>query len=219
MIPAKLITGGNEAKRMKLAQEIIQKNGFDLLKLHPDLLILKAENSIGISQIRELKKWLILKPYCADNKIAIILQAEMLTLPAQNALLKTLEEPTKNSLIILISPNAQLLLATIISRCQLIRLAQENEIQINQTQQEKILNSILKSRVGERLKISLEYSQNRQQAIDFIKGQLWVWRQLLLQNPSLAIASNLYSLQKTYQLLKANINPGLALGNLLISLK
>lgn len=91
----------------------------------PDLHILEAEKSIKIKQVRELQRLLSLKPYSGKYKIAIIPEAHLMTTEAQNALLKTLEEPSGQAILILTSPSEFLLLPTIISRCQIKRFYQE----------------------------------------------------------------------------------------------
>jgi len=100
---------------------------------HPDfMLIEKTENKtlIGIEQInRNMEPWLALKPYRASRRVVIIKEAHLLSLPAANALLKTLEEPPGHAVIILVS-SEQNLLETIISRCQLIRFSPVAELSI-----------------------------------------------------------------------------------------
>ena len=193
---------------------MIKKN-FNLssLKSHPDFFLLEGKNSIKIEQVRELKKNLSLKPYSAPVKLAFIPEAEKLTLPAQNALLKTLEEPSPKSLIILSSSNPKLLLPTIVSRCQIIRLPSEPQMEINKS----VINHLLNSGVGERLKIAAQYSQNKEEAIKFTQIQLLIWREKLLKNHSPQVVENIRRLQATLQMLQANVNPGLALGNLLLN--
>ncbi len=87
----------------------------------PDIIIIKPELSIGISQIEGMQKKLSLKPFSAPYKIAIIDDAEKMTISAQNRLLKTLEEPRRQTIIILISSKPEILLETIISRVQSLR--------------------------------------------------------------------------------------------------
>jgi len=77
-------------------------------------------NSIAISQARELEKYMYLRPYESDKKVFIICDAQYLTIESSNALLKTLEEPSGNSVIILIVNDVANLLPTISSRCQKI---------------------------------------------------------------------------------------------------
>lgn len=86
---------------------------------HPDLHTLEPDgNSIKIEQIRALQRDLNLKPLEAIRKICLIEQAETMTIGAANALLKTLEEPRGDTLLILLTAQPNLLLETIRSRCQ-----------------------------------------------------------------------------------------------------
>lgn len=89
---------------------------------HPDVLFINSDNqeAIKIEQTRELKHYFTLSPYEANYKVAVIEQAGRLTIEAQNSLLKILEEPSKNSIIILIAKAKQNLLPTIVSRCQIL---------------------------------------------------------------------------------------------------
>ncbi len=85
---------------------------------------------IGIGEIRDLQHKLSLFPYGAPYKIAIIEEIASLSGEAASALLKTLEEPSSHSLIILISSFWQSVLPTIISRCQLIKFLPVPEYEI-----------------------------------------------------------------------------------------
>jgi DNA polymerase-3 subunit delta' len=80
-----------------------------------------AERSIGIEQVRALQHDASLAPSEADWKVYQILGAELLTIPAANCLLKTLEEPPRNVVLILTAPTGSDLLPTIVSRCQSVR--------------------------------------------------------------------------------------------------
>jgi DNA polymerase-3 subunit delta' len=90
---------------------------------HPDVHCIETVDSdaIKIEYVRQLKKEINLRPYEGKKKVFIINDAHLLTAEAANALLKTLEEPPQNSLLILISAKPALLLKTIISRCKTIR--------------------------------------------------------------------------------------------------
>lgn len=90
---------------------------------HPDVhMIFQADSkAIKIEQVRQLQKEISLRPYEGKKKVFIIDNAEDLTQEAANALLKILEEPPANSLIILISAKPNLLFKTIISRCKIIK--------------------------------------------------------------------------------------------------
>jgi len=87
---------------------------------HPDVRVLEPladKKEISIQQIREIERELNYRSFTGKRKIVIIDPAILLNAAAQNALLKTLEEPPQESLIILIAPNAGGLLPTLRSRC------------------------------------------------------------------------------------------------------
>ncbi len=87
--------------------------------IHPDVHILETlEATIKIDQVRELQQQLILKPLEGQYKFCLIENAEKFTTNAANALLKTLEEPQPDTVIILLSGQPEKLLTTIRSRCQ-----------------------------------------------------------------------------------------------------
>ena len=89
-------------------------------KNHPDIIrvIHEKPTSIGVEDVREqLVNDIQIKPYSGTYKIYIIPEAEKLTVQAQNAMLKTIEEPPEYGIIILLTTNAPALLPTILSRC------------------------------------------------------------------------------------------------------
>ncbi len=92
--------------------------------VHPDLLIIEKEENkslIGIEQIiKVMEPWLAVKPFRSAFRVVIIRDAQLLSEPAGNALLKVLEDPPPYGLIILVSDAANLM-ETILSRCQIIR--------------------------------------------------------------------------------------------------
>lgn len=91
----------------------------------PDFTLIepkKGESTIKIDSIRNLNKTIISKPY-SSWKIYLIDGAEKMTIQAQNALLKTLEEPPSYGIIILVTKNKEALLSTIKSRCMEIKFS------------------------------------------------------------------------------------------------
>ena len=87
---------------------------------HPDVRViepLQGKKEISIQQIREIEKELNFRSFSGGRKIAVIDPATLMNLPAQNALLKTLEEPPQGSVLILIAASAGGLLPTLRSRC------------------------------------------------------------------------------------------------------
>lgn len=92
----------------------------ELNKNHPDIInvVHEKQNSIGIEEIRaQVTNDVAIKPYGSRYKIYIINDAHLLTLQAQNALLKTIEEPPSYAIMLLLTNNIDALLPTIASRC------------------------------------------------------------------------------------------------------
>lgn len=90
---------------------------------YADIINWKSDKaSIGVDKIRELVVEINKKPYEKDKKVIIIYNAETMTSQAQNAFLKTIEEPPHGVIIFLLCENLELLLDTIKSRCQVHKL-------------------------------------------------------------------------------------------------
>jgi DNA polymerase-3 subunit delta' len=92
---------------------------------HPDLSVVQAETVGGVlkvDQIRELQRSLALAPYEARYRVALLLRFEEAHPSAMNALLKTLEEPPAQVVLMLTAENVDILLPTIVSRCEVLRL-------------------------------------------------------------------------------------------------
>ena len=89
---------------------------------HPDTQIVSPSGAwIRIDQVRELQKRIVYRPLEGVRKIVILREAERMNLEAANCLLKTLEEPPAESVLILLTTNLDALLPTIRSRCQIIK--------------------------------------------------------------------------------------------------
>ena len=92
---------------------------------HPDLIHVTHEKpgSIGVDDIREqINDTISIRPYSSYYKIYIVDEAEKMTVQAQNALLKTIEEPPSYAVIILLTTNPDAFLPTILSRCVQLKL-------------------------------------------------------------------------------------------------
>lgn len=91
---------------------------------HPDVFFIDTDKkNLGVDEIRDhIQKDIETKPYKYRYKIYIVDKADKMTVQAQNALLKTIEEPPSYGIIMLISTNYKQFLPTIISRCSLIKL-------------------------------------------------------------------------------------------------
>lgn len=91
---------------------------------HPDLLEAgrpEDKQDLPVETIRGLCDWFALKPMRGPGKVAILDDADHLTVEASNAFLKTLEEPPPGAVLVLIAAAVETLLPTILSRCQAVR--------------------------------------------------------------------------------------------------
>lgn len=111
---------------------------------HPDFVIINSDDgkSIKINQIRIMQEQIAEKPIISNRKVYIIDDSDLMTVEAQNCLLKTLEEPPEYAIIILVLSNENKLLNTIKSRCtkivfhkltneQLLLYTKQNNISVN----------------------------------------------------------------------------------------
>ena len=131
---------------------------------HPDFLIIEPDSFLGtknsissnfektiksgseiikIAQIRNIKTFLGQKSINSEKKIVLIIDSHLLNEAASNCLLKTLEEPS-NGIFILLTSKLNLLLDTIISRCQIIRFRSLSSKQIKSTFEDNLESSNLK---------------------------------------------------------------------------
>ena len=108
---------------------------------HPDIIWVAHEkpNTISVDDIREqVNNTVMIKPYQGPYKVYIIDRAELMTPQAQNALLKTIEEPPEYAVIILLTENAQTMLPTINSRCVMLKLRNIRDTLIKQYLMERL---------------------------------------------------------------------------------
>ena len=99
----------------------------------PDIIYVSHEkpNTIGVDDIRsQVNNDIVIKPYSSRYKIYIIDEAEKMNVQAQNALLKTLEEPPAYAVIILLTTNQEALLQTIRSRCVTLTMKPVSDMEI-----------------------------------------------------------------------------------------
>ena len=115
---AYLLSGPDGIGKKTLAMEFARKIlATENLANHPDFQILDVEGEIGAEAAVEFIRSLSLKPFIGAKKVAIINNAHNLNIRSSNSLLKTLEEPSISTVIVLISGSGKLL-PTIVSRCQ-----------------------------------------------------------------------------------------------------
>lgn len=102
---------------------------------HPDIMFISHEkpNVIGVDDIRsQINGDVAIKPYRGPKKIYIMNEGEKMTVQAQNALLKTLEEPPEYAVILILTTNVESLLPTILSRCVVLNMKPAKDEQVKQ---------------------------------------------------------------------------------------
>lgn len=111
--------GTLEAAALDFARRILKDEKRVNAREHPDLIFL-AQEKPGLISVDDVRKQIVdtagIRPYEAEYKLYVIRNAEKMTVQAQNALLKTLEEPPAYTVIMLLTANANAFLATIRSR-------------------------------------------------------------------------------------------------------
>lgn len=131
----------------------------------PDIIRVTHEkpNTIGVDDIRtQINTDIAIKPYSSPRKIYIIQEGEKMTAQAQNALLKTLEEPPAYAVILILTTNMDALLPTILSRCVMLNM-------------KPVRDDLVKKYLMEELQIP-DYKANV--CVAFARGNLGKARQL-----------------------------------------
>ena len=105
----------------------------------PDYYEINKENgeNIKIDEIRQMQDRIFEKPITSGKKVYVINNAEMMTVEAQNCLLKTLEEPPEFITIILVSNNENTILTTIKSRCAKVVFTEESVEELSENEKER----------------------------------------------------------------------------------
>lgn len=204
-------------------QEILKALNQEFPFNHPDIMVFQSEKSYGINLVRNLKKILSRKPYQARERLVLIPEAEKLTIEAQNALLKTLEEPPINTFLVLTVSRQEALLPTILSRSQVIRRTKILKLEEDSRKVYfSLLKKILKASPGERLLLAEPFCQSREEAINFCREFLVFWHEILVSGDhhlkENQIKKALENTQKARILLEKNINSRLVIENLFLSL-
>lgn len=120
---------------------------------YPDHLVVETDSkTIGVDDIRKANQFFESTALIGLYKSVVIRNAEAMTVSAANALLKTLEEPSNNSIIILTTVESDLLLPTIISRCRLINIRPNNSYSNDKTTQVLQYRELAETDVAEQYK-------------------------------------------------------------------
>lgn len=121
---AYLLSGNDEEGQKALVRDFLfSLLGYEEKKVHGDVALVRPEKgTISIEQVREFKEHLAMSPWQSSWKVGVVERADAMNLLAQSAFLKLLEEPRGNVLLFLLCSHPALLLETIRSRAQELRM-------------------------------------------------------------------------------------------------
>ncbi|TSC87418.1 MAG: DNA polymerase III, delta' subunit [Microgenomates group bacterium Gr01-1014_7] len=172
---ARLLISPDLEVRLKEIRKILASH--NLPTPHPDLLYFTHDSKLGIEQARKIKEHFSLKPYSAKGRVIVLEDASALTLEAQNALLKTLEEPPPDAILILAAPSDAIFLPTVLSRCQIIRI-QSSVVSHQSSDYIKDIEKLINSETGERF----EYIEKLKDRKEFLYALVIFFRKHLPAN-------------------------------------
>lgn len=208
-----LVSGGTLEERKEW---VSQKTAANIYNLE----IGGEGESVSIEDIRKLQKNLGLAVTDQKTRTCVLWEVQNLSLPAQQALLKLIEEPPENTQIILTADNANLLPATILSRClnktlptQIAQLTQADETEIKEYLQILSVQSYANI-----LKLAEKVTKSQDPKMTLVKILFFV-RSGLLKQPSLKRAQVIKYLQEGILDLGTNINPQMAIEHCFLNIR
>lgn len=208
----------------------------NILQIAPaaDLQVLEVaegKSEISINQVREFKEWVWRKPFLGKQKIGIIQRAQKMSPEAQNALLKTLEEPPLSTSIVLLADDAANLLPTVVSRCLMISKLAEVEgwksqkrikVKEERVKDERVSLPTTAS-LSEAFKQAEDLSRkkNKEEVIQVLDDWIKILQSQLIHSDQAAqgrLTKQLREMLKTKRHLISNVNVRFALENLFLKI-
>ncbi len=149
---------------------------------HPDYLEIEPDGkSVKVEQIESLQSFVMIKPYSGARKVVVVDEAQTMTASAQNRLLKLIEEPPAYATLIFVTTQADALLPTIMSRCQVLSFSRLKpaviETWLVETQGveagvARVASNFADGSISKALMLATSevFTQTRQDAIDIIRA-------------------------------------------------
>lgn len=107
---------------------------------HPDMMLIEPDGaSIKNAQVEAFQEFIYIRPFESAYKIVVFQKAHLMTDRAQNRILKVLEEPPEYAVFIFLTSQMDLMLDTVLSRCQVISEDETTEVNIDEPMMEKVL--------------------------------------------------------------------------------
>ena len=203
------------------ATEYANKKAFDLGISKFDVYNLETEKTVGIADIKSLGQQVFLKPFKGDKKIVILNAFLGITLDAQNAFLKMLEEPPLSTTIVILA-SENFFIPTVLSRCKLIELDKG----ISLTKEEKgeyleILQNLKTAKIGDKLKLAQDYSKDKESTLQFLEKLIVAARfKMINEDKSREEYKTVIGILNKYykEIKQSNVNLRLGLENLFLGI-
>lgn len=207
------IVGKNTEKLKDEAQNICKENNISKF----DVEIISAEKSVGIDDIKTLQRNLFLAPVGGRKKAAVLEAFYGMTIQAQNAFLKILEEPPESTIIMTLVTSTDFILSTVLSRCRIISLEKTRKLTQDEIYQNLKILSGVKNNPSEALLVAQDNSQTRETALFFLENMIISVHENLDKTEN--AAKILRKMQKTHTIIKTtNVSPRFALENLFLNI-
>jgi len=177
-----LIIASDKTRRENYALQTCKEQHIDPF----DITIVESEQALGMNDIRGMQKTIFLKPLKSEKKAIILKNAHTATIESQNALLKALEEPPVNTIIILTATTANALLPTILSRCKITFLDKPSG-ELPEEDQKKytgILVYLQQASISEKLKTAQDLAKDKEKAIEWLGNTIKAARIQMLEHLS-----------------------------------
>lgn len=167
---------GNPCQQCHSCKQALSDNQPDIIRVHHE-----KPNTISVDDIRtQINGDIAIKPYSSPYKVYIVNEAEKMNVQAQNALLKTLEEPPEYAVILLLTSNINAFLPTILSRCVVLNMKPVSDVQMKKYLMEEIkvpdykaavCTAFARGNVGKakELATSEEFENIKNEALSFLK--------------------------------------------------
>ncbi len=178
--------------------------------VHPDLHVMNPDDDpenfspLQIEEARHMTQEMLMKPYQSDQSLYVICKIDAASVPAQNALLKALEEPPTHVQFLLTTDQLQRVLPTIQSRCLIIKIGDQS-VQKPSSQTHEDLQKISQGTINDIFDISEKY-KDRAAALQFVNECIQFIHQENVQQPTKERTHQLQKLLITKELLQKNVN-------------
>lgn len=227
---AYIIEGGQDSRKDIIAESFAKA----ITPYHEDIVWVEADDlSVKSEMIETVQQRLALKPLVGDRTVVVVRDADTMTHYAQNRFLKTLEEPSGQAVIILLSENIENLLPTIRSRCRIYCLHEKEQIMPSEEAEQLagLIGSMLLFGISF-YKITRELNwvlSDRSQALAFLDAlEIWVYNRILeyADNMEKNQDKSAFNIEHAYRIigyieearrdLNSNINTGYTIKSLIL---